>query len=276
MSVRRRSLSAGWYPETAFDARKVLDRWREESEQSDRNCLSGIVPHAGWDFSGALAFSVIRRLFNNVDTIVVVGGHLAPQDRILTARENGFNTPLGDIEADGELLSALEKTIELQEDTHADNTVEIQLPIVKYLFPQVRVLCLRVSPTYIALELGKILYDTANQLNKKVCVLGSTDLTHYGPSYGFTPAGRGAEAIEWVKNTNDRLFIEAFEKLQIAEGLAHGVKNSAACSAGAAATAAAFAACAGSTSGQLVGYRMSCDFHSASSFVGYAGIVYAM
>ncbi|HMQ17113.1 MAG TPA: AmmeMemoRadiSam system protein B, partial [Phycisphaerae bacterium] len=38
--------------------------------------------------------------------------------------------------------------------------------------------------------------------------LASTDLTHYGPMFGFEPAGRGEPGLRWAKHVNDRRFLE--------------------------------------------------------------------
>ena len=46
------------------------------------------------------------------------------------------------------------------------------------------------------------------QSDKKYVCIGSTDLTHYGPKYGFTPEGAGLSGIEWAKEANDKSFID--------------------------------------------------------------------
>ena len=65
-----------------------------------------VCPHAGWTFSGRLAAMAIASL-KAVDTVVVIGGHLAPGSPILCAREKAFGTAAGEIRADAALLKAL-------------------------------------------------------------------------------------------------------------------------------------------------------------------------
>ena len=72
---------------------------------------------------------------------------------------------------------------EIDEDANPDNTVEVQLSFVKYLFPESMVLGLRAPPSDKSIKLGKLINDVGSQLNRKITVIGSTDLTHYGPSY---------------------------------------------------------------------------------------------
>ena len=106
-------------------------------------------------------------------------------------------------------------------------------------------------------------------------VLGSTDLTHYGRNYNFTPHGLGPEALRWVKEENDASLVEALTNLRGEEALYLAERNHSACSIGAAVTALSYGACWGNTTGKLVEYKTSCDIRPSDSFVGYAGIVYS-
>ena len=79
--------------------------------------------------------------------------------------------------------------------------------------------------------------------NCKVSILafGSTDLTHYGPNYGFAPKGDGAEALKWVKEVNDKHFIDQALKLDGPGMLQAASQDQSACSAGGAVAAVAVA-----------------------------------
>ena len=76
------------------------------------------------------------------------------------------------------------------EDRERDNTVEIQLPFLRYLAPKVMALGMRAPPSAQAVALGEAVARTAAALGRRVAVAGSTDLTHYGSNYGFSPARR--------------------------------------------------------------------------------------
>jgi hypothetical protein len=108
----------------------------------------------------------------------------------------------------------------------------------------------------------------------RVAVVGSTDLTHYGPNYGFAPRGSDARAVDWVKNVNDRRFIEALLAMDEAGALARANGERSACSAGGAVAAMAFARESGASRGELIDYRTSRDVFPGESFVGYAAVVY--
>jgi AmmeMemoRadiSam system protein B len=260
MNIRPRSLPPGWYPGGRENTIREIERFRSRSRQGEGNALAGVAPHAGWSFSGSIACHVFQALAADVETIVVVGGHLTPHSGLLAASEQGYETPLGVLTADLELLEELRSTFALREDIYADNTVEVQLPLLKYLHPEARALYLRASPSAEALELGEQLAAASQRLSRKIAVIGSTDLTHYGDNYGFTPKGTGAGAVKWA--------------LELEKALELGVGEHSACSVGAAVAAARFAERSGAEGGELLEYTTSYDLSPSPFFVGYAGIIY--
>jgi AmmeMemoRadiSam system protein B len=273
MGVRKKCLPAGWYPGTAHGVRDAVQDMLGPTPPR-RGAMAGVAPHAGWEFSGALACSVFASLAEGLDTIVIIGGHLAPSDGILCALEEEYETPLGNAPADLELASLLSARVPVAEDRWADNTVEVQLPLARYFHPGARYLGMRAPPSPLAGELGRAIAEAARASGKRVAVVGSTDLTHYGPNYGFNPAGSGAKAAEWVTGVNDRRFIDALLAMDEAGALRRAVEEHSACSAGGAAAAMAFAREAGVARGELLVYRTSRDIHPGESFVGYAAVIY--
>ncbi len=274
MNIRRRGLPPGWYPGSESSTKRAIERMMANIEKEDLNGLAGVVPHAGWDFSGEVSLRVMSALDSTAQTVVVIGGHLHPSDANYAAKEDMYETPIGLIKADIELLKLLETETELAEDRYTDNTVEIQLPLVRYMFPEAKVLWLRSSPSERAIKLGNALARCSKKLDRRIIVLGSTDLTHYGLNYGFMPMGLGKSAVEWVKNVNDREFLDLLLSFKAEEAIRHAVKNKSACSAGAAVAALTYAKETGRTKSKLVAYKTSYDVYPGESFVGYGGIVY--
>ena len=274
MKVRPRTLPAGWYPDSQNRVEQVITDFLVDHTTIEYKMHSGIVPHAGWGFSGSIACRVISHIDPDHTTIVVIGGHLPPGETLLAAFEEGYSTPLGILKADIELLDKIRKEIDIKEDIYSDNTVEIQLPFIKYFFPDSMVIGMRAAPSKIAAQLGEILYYTAKKLGKKVVVLGSTDLTHYGSNYGYSPHGSGKQAVQWVKKVNDKNFIDSCIAMDVESALSHANNDKSACSAGGAVCAISFARQMGVTRGTLLEYKTSWDVHPSDSFVGYAGIMY--
>lgn len=289
MSLRRRSLPRGWYPDDPDTLRSLVKSWTLVSEadvasgargrEADANsAVAAVAPHAGWTFSGRLAALAVASLLPGgaepPSTVAIFGGHLPPGASPLAARESSFDTPLGVIDADLELLASVEASIALGSDLEPDNTVEVLLPMVAMLFPGSRVLWLRAPNDSASLDLGSALFSAAYAIGRRVACLGSTDLTHYGPNYGFSPKGRGAAAEAWVRGTNDKRFVDALLALDEKRALSLAEAERSACSPGAAAAALAFARAAGATGARLLGYATSLDLRPDDSFVGYSAIAF--
>jgi hypothetical protein len=238
----------------------------------------GIVPHAGWYFSGKLAARVFHLLKSKgkADLIVLYGGHLGPEDPPRMVMESSWETPFGDMEIDTEFVRSLMKRIEVKTEgpDSGDNTVEIQLPMIKYFFPDAKLLAIRSPSSLKAETLGEEVARLANEKGVAILAIGSTDLTHYGPNYGFVRKGIGPSALKWVRDENDRGFIDCALRMDTKGLIRHAEENDSACSAGAAASAMVTCRAMGAEKGNLIDYYTSYDIMPDESFVGYAGIVY--
>ncbi|MCX7026235.1 MAG: AmmeMemoRadiSam system protein B [Spirochaetes bacterium] len=275
--LRKAALRGGWYPEGEGELDRLIGGWLPDRVTG--KAFAALAPHAGWIFSGRLSALAVASLLPS-ETIVVIGGHLGSQDPMLCAYEESFETTGGLLAADAELRGAL--LVELRDsglpaplpDVEDDNSVEVLLPLIKALQPEAKVLWLRSPPRLDSKELGAALGRAAAFLGRKVSCIGSSDLTHYGPAYGFTPAGRGMDAEKWVSKTNDKAFVDALLDMNCESALLIARRTGSACSAGAAIAALGFALEAGATEAKLLGYSTSLEVRKAESFVGYAALAF--
>ncbi len=273
MNVRKRALPEGWYPFSEREVETQYEKWeREYTVEEDK--IAVIVPHAGWYFSGKLAYAGIKSLRKNVDLLCILGGHMPDTEKILGYAEEAIETPLGNQQIDTNIFVELQKKLPVKEDRDIDNTIEIQMPIIKYFFPDTKICAFRLPPNPMAIQFAQALYTIAEEGDLKISIIGSTDLTHYGPSYGFTPKGVGKDALNWVTKQNDKQIVEAMINGDPQKTIELGRENRAACSAGAAAAAVEFAKLNGRSQGILIDYYTSASIHPGSSFVGYAGVVF--
>ena len=145
---------------------------------------------------------------------------------------------------------------------------------IKYFFKDTKIVAVGVPPDNRSLEIGKAVVSISRQLDLQVKVIGSTDLTHYGYNYGFTSKGTGKEAVDWVRNENDRRVIDAMLALEPEQVIAEARANQNACCAGAAATAIEAGKHLGADCADTIAYATSYDKSPGDSFVGYVGIVF--
>jgi AmmeMemoRadiSam system protein B len=281
MNQRKRSLPRGWYPWDERDCRREIDSFLEGWSPPPHlpiKGLGGIIPHAGWYFSGKLSAKVFSSLksVRKVELVVVYGGHLGTEDLPRIVVEGSWETPFGEIEVHTDFVNSLMKRIETRKESPSsgDNTIEVQLAMVKHFFPEAKLLALRSPMSLNAKSLGEAVAEIAKREGIHILAIGSTDLTHYGPNYGFLKKGVGPSAVEWVKKENDRGFIDRALKMDAEDLLKHALENDSACSAGAAVSALTTCKSLGAEKGVLLDYYTSYDILPDESFVGYAGILY--
>ena len=281
MNRRKRALPRGWYPADKKECQREIESYLEGWSPSQLQLvkgLGGIVPHAGWYFSGKLAARVFHalKLRSKVEVIVLYGGHLSTEDLPRVVTEEACETPFGDIEIHAGFVKSLMKRMDVKKEspTSGDNTIEIQLAMLKYFFPGAKLVAIRSPLSPKAETLGKEVAEVAQQEKISILAIGSTDLTHYGPNYGFLRKGIGPTSVEWVKKENDKGFIDRALKMDAAGLLKHALENDSACSAGAVISTMATSKALGAEKGILLDYYTSYDIMPDDSFVGYAGILY--
>jgi AmmeMemoRadiSam system protein B len=283
MTVRPAVFAGSWYPSRPEECQRQIEEYFHRLPVAPAGVgvpLGGIVPHAGWTFSGRLAGAVVGMLREggSPDTVILFGGHLGPLDRHLLMAEGAWDTPLGPLEVDGQMARALREEFpfltEESRGAQPDNTRELQLPLIAYGFPDARILPVATAPTRQGIQIGERCARLARELGRTVLVLGSTDLTHYGPGYGFTPQGRGPRAERWVREVQDPRVIREMETMNPEGILNEALANHNACCPGAAAAAVACVKVLGARTPQVIDYATSADVLPGEDFVGYVGVIY--
>lgn len=291
MQIRKPVVAGQFYPgqrSSCIDEIKECLEAKAPDESLPGEIVAGIVPHAGWTFSGnlaALVFSAVKQRHENVHTFVIFGathGYFGQSPAVYD--KGSWMTPLGEVAIDEELADALLGSGLAVADTAAhasEHSIEVQIPFIQYLFPEAKILPILAPRRQQAVTLGEGVGQMIAQTEqRKMVCIGSTDLTHYGPRYGFTPMGTAPEALEWASKVNDQQFIDLALNLEAKNLLANAAENCNACGPGAAAATVAAAKKLGKTEGLLLAHTNSNEVmiekmgaRSLDS-VGYAAIVF--
>jgi AmmeMemoRadiSam system protein B len=282
MEKRSPDLAGSWYPARASECRRLIQEFSatEIPRPATAPALGGIVPHAGWFYSGRIAANVIERISatSEPDTVVIAGRHLHAGSPCYIMKEGLWATPLGDLEIDAGLAEGLMAefafTVETATDYEQDNTIELQLPFIRYFLADAKILPIGIPPSPAAIQVGEAIVACSETLGRKIAILGSTDLTHYGSNYGYAPKGAGPDAVDWVRHENDRRIVELMLSMDPEGVLLEASRNHNACCSGAAAAAIAASQKLGAKRGVKLVYSTSYDTRPDSSFVGYTGIIF--
>jgi AmmeMemoRadiSam system protein B len=283
MNVRPSSFAGSWYPQSAKACKQEIDRYLTQGigrGLESQLWLGGIVPHAGWYYSGSVAAGVIHLLKEPPapDIVVVFGMHLHSHSPNVMMAEGAWETPLGHLPVAAAMARDLRQHFDFQLETPQhfipDNTVEVQLPFIKYLLDPMEVLALGIAPGPQSVDIGRAVAQWGIDHGKRIKIIGSTDLTHYGANYDYAPHGEGPQAVAWVRDVNDRRVIDAMLAMDAQAVLREGLSHRNACCAGAVAGAIAAVRQLGATRAELVAYTSSYEKSPGDSFVGYAGVVF--
>jgi AmmeMemoRadiSam system protein B len=293
IGARVPAVAGMFYPGDAAEcqsaARSLLSA--DTPAAQSKRLLGGIVPHAGWMCSGSIAGQTIGTIAANrpqVDVVVVFGAIHTPieTDRAALDAHRRWLVPGGETELPREIhekLSQITDLFAVDERFHRqEHAVEVELPLIQQAWrdANVTVLPIEVPVTEDAIAIGR---ETARRVSHdaklNAVYLASSDLTHYGPSYRFTPVGIGPEALEWAKD-NDRRLLEIVMQLD-AEGVVPEVESHLnACGGGA--IAAMIAACKelGAGDARVLRHANSCETlaeagapQTSDNAVGYASVL---
>ncbi len=290
MIVRDPIVAGRFYPDTPEDCAEQVAACQPEQVDVDAlpaALLGGIVPHAGWAFSGPTAGHVFAALAarGTPDTVVLFGADHHRSTRSAGMFGSGrWVSPMGPADIDEGLAAHIAaNTQTIREDPYAHNqehSLEVQIPFIQNAWPDAKILPIVVAPARQAVDVGLDVARAVEATKANVVIVGSTDLTHYGENYGFAPEGVGAEALAWAKDVNDQRLIDAIASMDPEVAFADAAANRSACGAGA--IVATIAACKhlGATEAKVLehttSYEVATRFmeEAATMSVGYAGIVF--
>ncbi len=287
MTIRRAFRAGSFYPADDYSCRQQIEEClgNYQPPADPVHVVAGIVPHAGWVFSGPTAAKVFKSIQekSSPDTFLIFGAvHVWGMGHQASMFVGGvWETPCGKVEIDAELAQAIlacaPDSVNDDASAHSrEHSIEVQVPFIQYLFPEARIVPIMVNPDKRAVEVGQKIGKMLAEQEKQVVVIGSTDLTHYGPSFGFMPYGVGSDSLTPMKE-NDRAIIELAVGLDAEHVIIEAEQHRNACGAGAIAATVAAAKELGSTQGHLLEHTTSQDVmpdRPASDFVGYAGIIF--
>lgn len=247
---------------------------------------AGVVPHAGWVYSGktaAYVFTAIQSI-SQPETMVLFGTvhNTGFVKRSSIYSKGAWSTPVGEVEVDnklaGEILESMPELIVDNPHGHdGEHSIEVQVPFIKTLFPNTKIVPIAIMPDSQAVDIGKAIADLVQKnAEKEICVVGTTDLTHYGLNYDFMPAGSGNDALNWMHD-NDKAIIDLALELKADSIIKEAQNNHNACGPGALAASIAYAEKMGARRGRLLEYTTSYEVRPENDFsmgVGYAGIIF--
>ncbi|MFQ6009643.1 MAG: AmmeMemoRadiSam system protein B [Candidatus Aenigmatarchaeota archaeon] len=286
MLIRNPAVAGSFYPLSSNELASMIKRFMNESKARPRQCMGVVAPHAGYVYCGKVFASVYSALSgSDFDTVVILGpNHMGAGAGIATGK-GMWKTPLGSVSVDEEFAGELpNNNIFNDPGAHRnEHSIEVQLPWLQAVFANKRSRFQRFVPVAINLlyytkehckALGNRIADVAEKLNRKTLVIASSDFTHHGRLYGYTPfSGSGKQILKRIKETD--MEIAGYASKLMPERLVEVCRerNLSICGFGAIAAMLWAAKRLGAKNGEILDYSTSYDVsRDTNAIVAYCGI----
>jgi MEMO1 family protein len=184
LRIRPAAVAGRFYPAGPSALAGLVDRLLEDvrPEPHAARPVAAVAPHAGYQYSGAVAataYAALARWRDHITRVVLLGpAHFVPLTGMAVPSVDAFATPLGSVELDDDARTTVTRLPGVVQDDHpheAEHSLETQLPFLqRALDPAVRVLPVTVGWTAPA-TVGALL---AQLLDVEGVVVVSTDLSH--------------------------------------------------------------------------------------------------
>jgi AmmeMemoRadiSam system protein B len=277
--LRHPAVAGHFYRGTAEELKRQVEEFIIPAEKI--RALGILSPHAGLIYSGAVAGAVYSSI-ELPDTIVLIGpNHTGLGEPVSLMARGSWETPLGTVDIDEELASAiLSKSSHIHDDTLAhlrEHSLEVQLPFIQYFKSKFKIVPIQMLDTRLqtCLEVGKAVAEAIKdrgqardegraakkKRSREVLIVASSDMSHY--ERAAAAKEKDYKAIKHILNLDP-------------EGLYRTVKDYGITMCGYGPAVAMLTACKilGASEAKLVKYANSGEVSGDyEQVVGYAGIV---
>ena len=183
VTTRPPAVAGSFYPAEAEELEALVSDLLSGPPEPASRPRALIVPHAAYEYSGAVAaagYRLVRPVPGVGARVVLIGpSHRSPLDGVAVPGADRFRTPLGDVRIDAELRARALRhpSCVLSEEPHRyEHSLEVQLPFLQVRLGEFSLLPIafgRISVTDLA-DLLDALSETQETL-----IVVSSDLSHY-------------------------------------------------------------------------------------------------
>jgi AmmeMemoRadiSam system protein B len=196
-------------------------------KKRSKDLIGIIAPHAGYVYSGAGAAWAYKEIAESkfADLYIMLGLSHSGFGTCVSLED--WETPFGVIKTDKEFGKKLiESGIKQDEAAHQqEHSIEVQLPFLQFAnkdyLNQLKIIPIIASPDKNYEEVAKIIAEAIKELKINVCIITSSDFTHFGFNYGYFPFKDNIKenmynldngAIEHIKKLNAYKFLDYSEQ----------------------------------------------------------------
>ncbi len=218
--IRPSALAGSWYPAEPDTLRQVVDNFLSTASRESypkQKLFALVSPHAGYAYSGlAAAYGYNRLRGQEIERVIILApSHHAPYRGVSIPDATHYETPLGKVPIDRVIAKKLLKypLFSTVSEAHTEeHSLEIQLPMLQQTLSNF---------SLVPLVLGRVEMDQFQEiadaikpfLSPKTLLVASSDFTHYGDRFDYTPFhdNHKAELSKLDGGALDRILAKDFE-----------------------------------------------------------------
>ncbi|MCF8217811.1 MAG: AmmeMemoRadiSam system protein B [Bacteroidales bacterium] len=197
MKTRRATFAGQFYPADKNALYKLIEKIEKQEANkidlsyADKKIIGGIVPHAGYEFSGYEAihfFHNLQKTAEQPDTVVILNpDHSGVSMPVSVDNHDQWESPAGSSEVDHELAEAT--GLPKSQAYAREHSGEVMIPFVQYyLDKSTKILPITISQQNPenARQVAKSLVNAKNQVDRKITIIASSDFSHFvNPNQGI-------------------------------------------------------------------------------------------
>jgi AmmeMemoRadiSam system protein B len=182
--TRRARFAGSWYPGSAEELRRTVEGYIAAGGPA-APAVGLVAPHAGYVYSGGVAGKGYAAAEVTPSVIVLAPAHRYAGSAVSVWDGGAWQTPLGEVEIDDELLGEVRDGCEAAESdaaAHAEeHSLELQLPFLQVRRPDVRIAPIVVATREAGIlrSLGEACATAIKARGADVLMVASSDMTHY-------------------------------------------------------------------------------------------------
>jgi len=199
------TIAGSWYPGTEREIRALAGKWEanvglgmaEDGAVAPKDSNVLLLPHAGWAYSGEIAWRAVR-LVRGADfrrVVVLAPSHRAwIENRLVAPSAEAVSTPLGSIAVDREWIDRLELMAPVMRNDRvhaAEHSAQIEYPLLQLALGNGFKVVPLVMGSFGTDQMAMCARALARLMDEKTLLVISSDFTHYGTDFSYTPYGTG-------------------------------------------------------------------------------------
>ncbi len=219
-TIRLPAVAGQFYPADKEQIQLQLDKYFQAAGEASADPPQILlVPHAGWEYSGAVAGQAFAQIQSaDFDRVILLGSaHRVATDKIVLENSDFWQTPLGQIAVDQTTVQQIvDASPEIIIDCFIhrnDHVLEVELPFLQKALGDFRLVPILIGQINekARRDLASILVTILKQSDKTLLVI-SSDLSHYPDSE--TAAVVDKKTVDAILSGREEQFIQVLDQLK--------------------------------------------------------------